>query len=45
MAKFTDDATVEVLNNRLKEAEVDGTITVDDLKAIRDSYVKAINTW
>lgn len=45
MAQFTDDATVEVLNNRLKEAGVDGTITVDDLKAIRDSYVKSINTW
>lgn len=45
VAKFTDDATVEVLNNRLKEAGVEGTITVDDLKAIRDSYVKSINTW
>lgn len=45
MAQFTDDATVEVLNNRLKEAGVDGTITVDDLKTIRDSYVKSINTW
>ena len=45
MAQFTDDATVEVLNNRLKEAGVDGTITVDGLKAIRDSYVKSINTW
>lgn len=45
MAQFTDDATVEVLNNRLKEAGVDGTITVDDLKSIRDSYVKSINTW
>lgn len=44
-AKFTDDATVEVLNNRLQAAGVDGTITIDDLKAIRDSYVKAINTW
>lgn len=45
VAQFTDDATVEVLNNRLKEAGVDGTITVDGLKAIRDSYVKSINTW
>lgn len=45
VAMFTDDATVEVLNNRLKEAGVEGTITVDDLKAIRDSYVKSINTW
>ena len=45
VAKFTDDATVEVLNNRLKTAEVDGTITVDDLKDIRDSYVKSVNTW
>lgn len=45
VAKFTDDATVEVLNNRLKEAGVAGTITVDDLKAIRDSYVKSVNTW
>lgn len=44
VAQFTDDATVEVLNNRLKEAGVDGTITVDDLKAIRDSYIKSINT-
>lgn len=45
VAKFTDDATVEVLNNRLKEAGVAGTITVDDLKVIRDSYVKSVNTW
>ena len=45
VAKFTDDATVEVLNNRLKTAGVDGTITVDDLKDIRDSYVKSVNTW
>lgn len=45
VAQFTDDATVEVLNNRLKEAGVSGTITVDDLKVIRDSYVKSINTW
>lgn len=45
VAQFTDDATVEVLNNRLKEAGVDGTITVDDLKTIRDSYVKSVNTW
>lgn len=45
VAQFTDDATVEVLNNRLKEAGIDGTITVDDLKSIRDSYVKSINTW
>ena len=45
VAKFTDDATVEVLNNRLKTAGVDGTITVDDLKSIRDSYVKSVNTW
>lgn len=45
VAKFTDDATVEVLNNRLKTAGVAGTITVDDLKTIRDSYVKSVNTW
>lgn len=45
VAKFTDDATVEVLNNRLKTAGAAGTITVDDLKAIRDSYVKSVNTW
>lgn len=45
VAKFTDDSTVEVLNNRLKAAGVDGTITVNDLKVIRDSYVKSVNTW